>query len=86
MNFDALKDLGELGLGAAAGMGLYMGALRARLNVLRDELRLTRRSVKRLRRHFVSFRKTLNNLPCQKVECRNDQPPSVPDRVLGGDR
>lgn len=86
MDWTNLKDLGEIGIGAAAGMGVYMGALRARLNVMRDELRLTRRSVKRLRRHFISFRRILKTLPCQKPECRNENPPAGTDRVLGGDR
>lgn len=88
MNWDNLKDLGEVAIGAAAGMGVYIGALRARLNVMKDELRLIRKAIHRGRRRTIRLQRRVGSLPCQqKVGCRdNDQPPATPDRVLGGDR
>lgn len=82
---DFLKDLGEFGVGAAAGMGIYLGALRARLNVLRDEVRGVREDVRFCKRRIAMMRRRLRQLPCQQVECREKQPPDA-DRVRGGDQ
>lgn len=82
---ESLKDFGELGIGAAAGMGLYLGALRARLTMLREEMRLTRRTLRKYIKRQDRIERRLRHLPCTKTECRNEpQQPPDPDRVLGG--
>jgi hypothetical protein len=76
-----LEDVCKTGAGAAGGVLIMIGALRARIAVLVAEVRLVKKQVRRVDRRVTRAVRRLRTLPCQQPKCEEKEKEKKVDAV-----